>query len=748
MTSVSLREAGDRPGGGSVAAELLAPALRRLCWIALVLAYLWALPTMATFHRLPDWPNLVGPATLIATAALAIRRSASYRTAALTLVMGSAAAVAVELAVGHGGTAGLMALAAVLIAGVFVGTSASLVAAAALSLLPVLGWLARPDLLPLPLLLPVVREAALGGVLLWAVGGSIFHAIRWAEATELRSWHQVREATEGRAELQRTSKALRDMYAALERTNRELEVARREAGEAKEAKSHFAANISHELRTPLNLILGFSRMMYQTPEVYGPFTWPADLRLDIHEVYRASRHLLGMVDDILDLSRLQAQRLPLRPALADLGPVIEEAAATARGLLRGKDVAIRVSVPADLPPLLMDATRVRQILLNLLSNAIRFTDTGEIAIAARLSQGEVEVCVSDTGAGIPAADLPTIFEEFTQAGGPTARNQGGAGLGLAVCKHFVQLHGGRIVAESQVGKGSTFRFTLPLPDSGRARSRLQYYAPEGWSAPMPANRLGQSLLVLAQDAETAQMVARGIEGYRTVPVTAEEMDPTLVRAEHPLAIVVVRDPMQPGEHPTAESIWQAAGRQDLPVIECEVPTGNSARLHLGVDAYLTKPVQAEELLAAVGTAAADGHTPGTEGDHRRFLVVDDAAGFRTLMRRELLRAFPGASVQECADGDEGLARLRRERFDLLLLDLVMPGTGGLDMLRRAQAEGLLGETRVIVTSGAPYIEDLSGLWPTHLRYSKNTPPRSQEWFRCITALAGAAPPDYTKGNGQ
>jgi CheY-like chemotaxis protein len=337
----------------------------------------------------------------------------------------------------------------------------------------------------------------------------------------------------------------------------------------------------------------------------------------------------------------------------------------------------------------------------------------------------------------------TVFDEFTQTNGAAARNQGGAGLGLAVCKHFVQLHGGRITVESQLGKGTTFRFTLPVPESGRARSRLHYYVPEGWSPPLPADRLGQSVLVLAEDEATAQVVARGIVGFRTVPLAVDEVNPALIQAEHPSAIVLVRDPLAPGDRPGAEALWRAAGRTDLPVIECEVPSDDSARERLGVDAYMTKPVESDELAEVISPLLHSG-SEATGADRPHFLIVDDAAGFRTLMRRELLRLYPAATVHDCGSAEDGLARLRQGGYDLLMLDLVMPGGGGLELLREARGEGLLDATRIVVTSGAAYIDDLADVYPTHLRYSKGTPPRSREWFGCIAALAAAAPPDYAR----
>jgi len=725
-------------GASSGIGELLASSLRRLGWLTPLLAYIWAWPAMAVYHRTPDWANLVGPILLAAAGLLSLRRSASYRASALALAAGLCSTVAVEMAMGHAVSAGVLALSAVLVAGLFLGARAALAISLLLGLGALAGRIAWPSLVPQEPAQAVARQALLGGILLWAAGGNIYRAMAWAEANERRSWQQAREAMSRQAELQRTAKAIRDMYALLERTNRELEIARREAEEAKEVKARFAANISHELRTPLNLILGFSRVMYQTPEVYGPFPWPAELRLDVHEVYRASRHLLGMIDDILDLSRIQAQRLPLKREPTDLAAIFNDATATARGLLRGSAVRLSLHLPPSLPEVVVDAGRIRQVLLNLLGNAIRFTDSGEISVTAQLIDGEVEVAVADSGVGIPTDDLAAIFEEFSQARGPVSSDRGGAGLGLAVCKQFVQLHGGRISVESQLGQGSTFRFTLPLPEGGRARSRLSYYAPDGWSAPLPPDKLGASVVVLAPEVATARMLARGLEGYCALPLAEEELSARLVEAEHPRAIVVARDPLHPGEGASVEALWRVTGRPDLAIIECEVPTEAAARERLGVDAFLVKPVQSEDLLAAIRACKADA---------RRFLVVDDDPGFRALMRRFLSAAIADVSLRLCASADEGIESLRQEPCDLLLLDLVMPGSDGLEFLNRARSEGLLGAAKVVVTSGAPYVEELTALFPTKLHFSKKTPPRGSEWFRCISALVDAAPPDYSAPTG-
>mgnify|MGYP005839045745 CR=1 FL=1 len=705
---------------------LLQPALRRLATVTAFASYIWIMPAFLAHHPTPHWPNLIAPTLLLGAAILSIEWC-QYRVAAGILVAGLCASALIEATVGHMGAAGWLALAAPLVAGLFLAPPSAVPVAGAVALFAFLTPSARAQVLPL------IRNVAFGAILSWAAGGAIHQALRRAQANELRLWEHAREAMERRAELQRTTKALRDMYALLERTNHELEVARREAEEVKELKARFAANVSHELRTPLNLIMGFSRMMCRNPEVYGKVRWTPELRADVNEIYRASRHLLDMIDDILDLSRIDAQRLPLKLEPASLLTLIEEATETARGLLRGSSVKLRVSVPLDLPVVTVDRTRIRQVLLNLLSNAIRFTDDGEIAVTAREADGEIEVSVADTGVGIPADDLPGIFDEFSQASGPITSGRGGAGLGLAVCKQFVQLHGGRITVESKVGKGSAFTFSIPITGSGKTRSRLVYYSPDGWSPPMPEDPLGKSALVLAPDDASARWIARGIEGYRIIPVGDPDILGNIVESEHPAGLILVKDPLLPDVGPNPEEIWALTGRADLGIVECEVPIESLARQYLQVEAYLTKPVQPEQLLAAI-------ERNGSE--HGRFLIADDDPGFRTLMERVLSSAFPQARVRT-GSGEDALALLGQQQFDVLILDLLMPGLGGIDLLQQAREKHLLDKTRVIVVTGAPYGEQLGRLLPSRLQFWRKMPPKGSEWFRCIKALLDSAPPDYS-----
>lgn len=718
------------------AGELLAPLLHRSACIALSASYAWVIGAFVGYFPDPYWPGIAGPAALSVLSLASLVGSGSYFRGASLLTSGLWAAAMLEGAVGHVSLAGVLVVAAVLSSGVLLAPASRVVAVTQVVLAAAaLLWQGEGIVL--------ARGGTVGLLLLWGIGDSVARSLHQAEETGLRAWRHADEAMRRRGELERANKALREMYALLERSNRELEVARREAEEARLVKARFAANISHELRTPLNLILGFSRVMYQSPEVYGPVNWTPELRLDVRQIYRASRHLLAMIDDILDLSRIETRRLPLNLQMMEVAPLVYEAAAMTRGLLRGSSVRLFVDVPDGLPQVLADRTRIRQVLLNLLTNATRFTTQGHISLATYLGEGEMVFEVADTGTGIAEEDLASVFDEFSQARAPLASGPGGAGLGLAICREIVQLHGGRIEVESRLQEGSRFRFTVPLPGSGKARSRLAYSAPEGWQPPLLGGESGDAVVVLARDEGDARLVSRAMAGFRVVPVATLEELATAVQAEHPRAAVLVRNALDAPTAPPgfgtestslAAQVWEACGRWDLPVVECDIPGDSSARLHLGVAAYITKPVRAEDLLAAI----RDGDRPV-----RSVIVVDDDASSRALLDRVLSAALPQCQMTSCAGATEALAALRQERFDLMILDLVMSGVGGLEMLDRARADDLLGDTRVVVVTGADPVDGMPSVVPINLRFTKNQPPAESTWARVLCAILNEAAPDYS-----
>ncbi len=303
----------------------------------------------------------------------------------------------------------------------------------------------------------------------------LYEALDSAELSAQEASKRAEEARWHRAELHRTLKSLDLAWAQLQRANSELFYAREAADAALRFKSEFAAQISHELRTSLNLVLGFSETMAFSQDAYG-VRLPAPYLRDVMEIHRNSRHLLALIDDVLDLSKLEAGRMGLRREPVDLGSMLCEAADIARPLVERKGLELVLELPQTLPMLMLDRTRIRQVVLNLLSNAVRATAHGRIVVTARSDGSQVIVHVSDTGIGISAEDLVRVFEEFYQSDG-AAGSTGAAGLGLAVSKRIVMLHGGRMWAESEVGVGSTFSGTdgleaSPLPVAHGALLRL------------------------------------------------------------------------------------------------------------------------------------------------------------------------------------------------------------------------------------------------------------------------------------
>jgi len=227
---------------------------------------------------------------------------------------------------------------------------------------------------------------------------------------------------------------------------------------ASKHKSQFLANMSHELRTPMNAVLGYTDLILDN--IFGDV--PEAIRDTLERVKANGHHLLGLINDVLDLSKIEAGQLTLSLGDYSMGEVVHAVVSAVESLAAEKTLALKATVLADLPPGRGDERRITQVLLNLAGNAIKFTDEGEVSIEARISDGAFVVSVSDTGPGISEADQQTIFEEFRQADSSSTRKKGGTGLGLSISRRIVELHGGRLWVESAPGHGSTFSFTLPI----------------------------------------------------------------------------------------------------------------------------------------------------------------------------------------------------------------------------------------------------------------------------------------------
>jgi signal transduction histidine kinase len=242
------------------------------------------------------------------------------------------------------------------------------------------------------------------------------------------------------------------LFHEIEDKSRQLEAASRH-------KSEFLANMSHELRTPLNAVIGFSEVLLQ--RMFGALNDKQDEYLK--DIYASGQHLLSLINDILDLSKIEAGRMELAPAPFHLPTALENAVTLVRERAGRHGIALQLDIDPQLGEVVGDERKIKQVLLNLLSNAVKFTpERGRISLKAGQRDGAVEISVTDTGVGIAPEDQAAIFEEFRQVGSDETRKQEGTGLGLTLAKKFVELHGGRIWVESEVGRGSTFTFTLPL----------------------------------------------------------------------------------------------------------------------------------------------------------------------------------------------------------------------------------------------------------------------------------------------
>jgi signal transduction histidine kinase/CheY-like chemotaxis protein len=503
----------------------------------------------------------------------------------------------------------------------------------------------------------------------------MFTAVHWYRAMQERSEQLLRETRDHRAELSQTLKSLEVAYDTQKHIQIELIWARKQADATRRLKEQFAANISHELRTPLNLILGFSEIMYLSPEVYGPLDWTPALRRDIHQIYLSSQHLLALIDDILDLSRFEMTGFNLALEVVPLEPLLRETVEMARDLVRGRPIRLNLNLVADLPRVEIDCTRIRQVILNLLNNAFSFTQSGAIELSARGTAGEVLVSVSDTGAGIAQSKLPYVFDEFYQVDHSLKRSHGGAGLGLAISKRFVEAHGGRIWVESQEGVGSRFTFALPTSeryiDSHPSALRNDDRAVEV-SRPC--------ILIVEKDPAIVSMLRRYLQGCDLVQVRDAESLVEMSLRCHPRAIV--RN-VRPG-HPEPASPSQLDTQ--APIIDCSLPSLAWVAEDLAVAGCLTKPVTAQLLLAEVERI----------GQVHDILVVDDDRGFALLVERILQTSGKSFEVRRAYDGVQGLAAMQDRAPDLILLDLVMPGLDGFGLLEQLKAAPTLAGIPVIL----------------------------------------------------
>ena len=458
----------------------------------------------------------------------------------------------------------------------------------------------------------------------------------------------------------------------------ELLSARQLAEAANSAKSQFLASMSHELRTPLNAIIGYSEMMEEEADERGLVGSVADLQ----KIRSAGHHLLSLINDVLDLSKIEAGKMELHLEAFDLRVCIEAVASTVAPLVEKNGNRLALDLAADLGAIHSDVTRVRQVLLNLLSNASKFTERGVITLRAARDGDAVALVVEDTGIGMTPEQQGRIFEAFAQAESSTTKKYGGTGLGLAISKMFCEMMGGSIDVASTPGQGTVFTVRLPVETREGAAP-----VDAAGATPAPGEYAG-TVLVIDDDPAARQIVARTLakDGFRVLEAGNGEQGLALARAERP--DVITLDVLMP-----ALDGWGvlAALKSDpalasIPVVMLTITDERTLGFSLGASEYLTKPIERarlREVLQRYRHASDAG-----------VLIVEDDAPTRALLRRSLEKE--GWRVSEAENGRVGLERLDAERPALVLLDLMMPDVDGFGFLDGIRARALERPPAVVV----------------------------------------------------
>jgi signal transduction histidine kinase/CheY-like chemotaxis protein len=470
-----------------------------------------------------------------------------------------------------------------------------------------------------------------------------------AAQTRLATWNQTLE------------RVVAERTAELARATAEAKEARAAAEQANQLKSEFLANMSHELRTPLNAIINFARIL--AAGMRGPVN---EDQVDyLTRIRHSGDHLLGLINDVLDLSKIEAGRMELYKEPLVVADLIQSVTSSAVGLTKGKPIELIQEVEPDLPLVNADRTRVRQVLLNLLSNAAKFTEQGSITLSASRRGGELVISVADTGIGIAPEHHGTIFEEFRQVDSGSDRRYEGTGLGLAICRRFVALHGGRIWLESTPGVGSVFSFSLPIS--------VSQPGPAGNTAGgQPAVQAGTSILVVDDDPATIEIVTTYLsrEGYVVHGVADSARTIELARQLRPAAIIL--DILMPNKDgwEILSDLKTDSELQAVPVILYTIVENQQLGLALGASAYLTKPIDAEQLCATVARLTA---SPA------KILVIDDDPNAIEVVRASLA-VVDSYEIVAAPDAEAGLLAVAGVPPDLIVLDLMMPGLDGFGVL--------------------------------------------------------------------
>ncbi len=467
--------------------------------------------------------------------------------------------------------------------------------------------------------------------------------------------------------------ANRTLEARVDDRTRLLAKAVKDAEEASKAKSSFLAKMSHELRTPLNAIIGYSEIMKEDATDDGETARAEDL----DKVLNAARHLLGLINDVLDISKIEAGKMELFLETFDLTKLINEVIATASPLVSKKGNALAIDCPADIGAMHADATKLRQMLLNLLSNASKFTEKGTVTLKAVRVIGDdadtMELSVVDTGIGMTAEQLSRLFQAFSQADASTTSKYGGTGLGLAISKQFAQMMQGDITVTSTPGVGSTFTIRMPAKVLSKQPKVVNQATNKLTRSPFPGHQNRPKVLVIDHDKEARTVLAEVLStsGYDVVEAASGQQG--LDHVSRFVPHLIIFDVQMPGTDgwTVLSKLQDNPKLADVPVVVLGASGDTEMAMSLGAAAVLLKPVDASQLTSEIATQLSP--LPKCY-----VLHVEDDADSRNLLTRHFERE--GWQARSVISGKSAIRTIRKRRPAIIVLDLKMPGMSGLEFL--------------------------------------------------------------------